>query len=73
MNLRCSACGEVLSGGGHAHACPTSLAETIASELMSSLRSGALKKIDINTIRLACFNVEPLVDRVLRLVVNKVG
>jgi hypothetical protein len=73
MNLRCPACGLVISGGGHGHVCPGDLAETIASELMDSLKSGSIDKIDIHTIRLACFNVEPLVDKVLRLVITKVG
>lgn len=74
MILRCQACGMMLSAGGHAHVCPTTRsAETIANDLMQQLKSGRIKKIDINTIRRACYNVENLADQVLRLVVYKVG
>lgn len=48
-------------------------AEAIASDLMSRLKSGRIKKISIDTIRRACCGDQAMTDRVLRLIVEKVG
>jgi hypothetical protein len=48
-------------------------AAAVAACLIRELKSGKIDRINIDTIRSACGNTRALEDRVLRLIVEKVG